>query len=56
MTFNIGDKVLKHSGDYQLEGEIRAIFTTTTGKIRYVVEHFPGFCHIYSAHNIRHII
>ncbi len=51
--FNIGDKVLKYTGDYQLEGEIRAIFTTKAYKVRYVVEHKPGFLHIYSEANIK---
>lgn len=51
--FNIGDKVLKYTGDYQLEGEIRSIFSTKSGKIRYVVEHKPGFLHIYSDTNIK---
>lgn len=50
---NVGDKVEKYTGDYQLIGEIRAVFTTTKGKVRYVVEHEPGFLHIYSGHNIR---
>ena len=48
----VGDRVLKHSGDYQLEGEVRAVFTTKAGKVRYVVEHEPGFLHIYSDANL----
>jgi len=51
----VGTKVLKYSGDYQLEGEVRAIFTTKRGKLRYVVEHEPGFLHIYSEKNIKEI-
>ncbi len=50
---NIGDKVIKYTGDYHLEGEIRAVFTTKADKVRYVVEHVPGFLHIYSVSNIR---
>lgn len=50
--FYVGQRVLKYTGDYQLEGEIRAIFTTTRGKVRYVVEHSPGFLHIYGEANI----
>lgn len=53
--FKVGDKVLKYSGDYQLEGEIRAVFTNTKGQLRFVVEHTPGFLHIYSERNIKHI-
>ena len=56
MTFKIGDRVLKHTGDYQLEGEVRAVFTTIAGKVRYVVEHFPGFLRIYSEANLRPVI
>jgi hypothetical protein len=49
----IGDTVEKYTGDYHLKGEIRSVFTTKSGKERYVVEHEPGFLHIYSAINIR---
>lgn len=49
----IGDLVEKYTGDYQLKGEVRAIFLTKAGKIRYVVEHEPGFLHIYSGANLR---
>jgi hypothetical protein len=50
---NVGDRVFKYSGDYQLYGEIRGILTTKAGKTRYVVEHDGGFLHIYSDANIR---
>lgn len=52
-TFQVGDAVEKYTGDYQLKGEVRAVFTTKAGKTRYVVEHEPGFLHIYSGANIR---
>jgi hypothetical protein len=51
--FNVGDPVEKYTGDYQLKGEVRAVFTTSAGKVRYVVEHKPGFLHIYSDANLR---
>lgn len=51
--FKIGDKVLKYTGDYQIEGEIRAVFDTKAGKVRYVVEHYGGMLHIYSDNNLR---
>lgn len=51
--FAIGDQVVKHTGDYQLAGEVRARFMTKAGKVRYVVEHEPGFLHIYGEHNLR---
>lgn len=51
-AFEVGDLVRKTSGDYQLDGEVRAVFTTKRGKVRYVVEHEPGFLHIYSDANL----
>lgn len=51
----VGVRVLKYTGDYQLKGEIRAVFTTKAGRVRYVVEHEPGFLHIYSENNIKPI-
>lgn len=52
-AFSVGDPVEKYTGDYQLPGEVRAVFTTRAGKVRYVVEHDPGFLHIYSGLNLR---
>jgi hypothetical protein len=49
--FKVGESVLK-IGDYELPGKIRAIFSTSKGYIRYVVEHSPGFLHIYSEKNL----
>jgi hypothetical protein len=51
--FEVGDRVEKYTGDYQIIGEVRAVFATKRGKIRYVVEHDPGFLHIYSDTNLR---
>lgn len=55
--FAVGDRVLKHTGDYQIVGEVRAVFTMRNGAVRYVVEHKAegggSFCHIYSAANLR---
>lgn len=53
--YNVGEKVLKWTGDYKLPGEVRAVFTTRAGKVRYVVEHEPGFLHIYSPENLRRL-
>lgn len=44
---------MKFTGDYQLAGEVRSVFTTKSGKVRYVIEHDPGFLHIYSEQNLR---
>jgi len=52
-TYVPGQIVEKHSGDYQLCGEVRAVLTTTAGKIRYVVQHPPGFLHVYSDAQLR---
>jgi len=52
-SFGVGDLVEKFKGDYQLSGEVRAVFTTRAGKTRYVVEHTPGFLHIYSGEVLR---
>lgn len=51
--YNLGDRVLKHTGDYQLEGEVRDVFYTKSGKVRYVVEHDMGILHIYSDANLK---
>jgi len=51
----IGDLVEKYTGDYQLQGEVRAVFFNKKGNTRYVVEHEPGFLHIYSRQNLRKI-
>ncbi|NIJ40402.1 hypothetical protein FHS78_000672 [Parvibaculum indicum] len=51
--FSIGDLVEKFTGDYQLEGEVRGVLTTTAGKTRYVVEHAGGMLHIYGPSNLR---
>lgn len=52
-TYAIGERVDKYTGDYQLAGEVRAVFMTKAGKVRYVVEHDPGFLHIYGDANLR---
>lgn len=55
--YTIGQQVEKHTGDYRAKGEVRGIFTMTSGAVRYVVEHRAegggSFCHIYSAANLR---
>lgn len=54
-VYQIGDQVEKFTGDYHLPGEIRMAGTTKSGKMRYVVEHDPGFLHIYNENNLRRI-
>lgn len=54
----VGDQVRKVTGDYHLDGEVRATFVTRAGKVRYVVEHpvanSPGgILHIYSRMNLQ---
>jgi hypothetical protein len=53
-TFVVGDRVRKVSGDYQLDGIVVSTFKTLAGKVRYVVEHPPGFLHIYGGANLQH--
>jgi len=56
--FKVGDRVRKVTGDYQLEGTVRAVFTTEAGKVRYVVEHKAekgGFLHIYAPGNLQRV-
>jgi catechol 2,3-dioxygenase-like lactoylglutathione lyase family enzyme len=54
----IGDRVLKHTGDYRIEGTVVGIARATAG-LRFVVEHEAAgggyFLHIYSAANLRRI-
>jgi len=53
--FKIGDKVDKVGGDYEVPGEVRAIYTTCACKLRYVVEIAPfGYQHIYKESQLRH--
>jgi len=56
--FDVGEQVEKFTGDYQLPGEIRAVFSLWDGgPVRYVVKHEAKgggfFCHIYTATNLR---
>jgi hypothetical protein len=59
IALRIGDQVEKHTGDYRIKGEIRAVFTMSGGAVRYVVEHKAegggSFAHIYAASNIRRV-
>ncbi len=46
--YNIGDKVHKVSG-YKFPGTVRAVFLTSTGELRYVVElDGYGLLHIFN--------
>jgi ribosomal protein S19E (S16A) len=53
VPFTLGDTVEKFTGDYQLKGVVRSVFVTSKGNIRVVVEHDPGFLHIYAPNNLR---
>lgn len=53
--FMIGERVEKHTGDYSTFGEVRGIYVTKNGKLRYVVEVEPqGFQMIWSGKELRH--
>lgn len=57
--FNIGDRVKKVTGDYQIAGEVRSVFTKANGEARLVVEHNAegggSFLHIYGPANLERI-
>lgn len=58
-TFEVGDKVLKHTGDYKIYGEVRGHVIMKNGAIRFVVEHDSvpegSFLHIYSEKNLKKV-
>jgi len=57
--FVVGDKVRKVTGEYRINGEVRAVFTKADGTVRLVVEHNAegggSFLHIYSEANLEMI-
>ena len=52
-TIKVGDRVRKVTGDYRLNGTVVSVFQTLKGATRYVVEHTPGFLHIYGPQNLK---
>lgn len=48
-----GDRVIKTTGDYTFEGEIRAVVTKKSGVVRYVVEDNRGLLMIMSEAQIK---
>ena len=54
--FQIGDRVLKVTGDYRIYGEVRSVFQKADGATRLVVEHKAegggSFLHIYGPNNL----
>lgn len=51
-AFCVGQHVvIKSAGDSRIEGEVRAVFTMTSGAVRYVVEHegVVAFSRVYPA-------
>ena len=54
-AFKVGQRVEKFTGDVTGFGEVRAVYTTTRGKLRYVVEVEPqGFQMIWTESQLRH--
>lgn len=55
-AFRIGQRVRKVTGDYNIAGEVRSVFATVGGAIRYVVEHQAegggSFLHVYGEANL----
>jgi hypothetical protein len=54
--FEVGDKVDKVTGDYNISGTVRSVFTMENGAIRVVVEHKAegggSFLHVYGEANL----
>ena len=57
--FEVGQRVKKVTGEYQISGIVRAVFTKGDGAVRLVVEHTVqdefgsgSFLHIYGPHNL----
>lgn len=51
--FRVGAKVRKLKG-YRFAGEVRAVFTKTTGETRIVVENGDGMLHIFNEGQMEH--
>ncbi len=55
--FKVGDPVTKCTGDYHIDGEVRAVFTPYVGgPVRYVVAHpakLGVMLHIYNESNLK---
>lgn len=59
-SFRVGQQVKKVTGDYQISGVVRAVFTKCDGATRIVVEHTVkdehgegSFLHIYGPSNLK---
>lgn len=54
--FEVGDLVIKVTGDYNIKGTVRSVFTMENGAIRIVVEHKAegggSFLHVYGEANL----
>jgi hypothetical protein len=52
-VFVTGDRVVKDSGDYTFEGQVRNRFRKTSGALRYVVEDDRGLLFIFNQRQLR---
>lgn len=52
MTFNVGDRVEKVTGDYVFRGVVVSVFKKRNGLVRVVVENQDGLLHIFSETNL----
>ena len=50
--YTFGQHVVKETGDYVFEGDIRSVFTKRNGATRYCVENDQGIVHIFSEHQL----
>jgi hypothetical protein len=53
MMFEVGQEVIKDSGDYTYRGVIVSIFTKRSGAVRLVVENADGMLFIFNEKQLR---
>lgn len=51
--FKIGDYVIKNTGDYTFEGEVRAVVSKKSGEVRFVVEDDRGLLFIFNENQLK---
>lgn len=54
-SLEVGDYVIKNTGDYEFEGTIRAVVIKGNGTVRYVVEDYRGLLFIFRAEQLKKV-
>lgn len=54
-TLVVGDWIQKIGGDYNFDGQVRAVFQKRSGKWRVVAENHNGILHIFNAEQLRKV-